>query len=319
MPLRISLSRISKVASAVRESYNQVVSAVEDFTDTRYYPPRGDSAESVLRYFFFMVAIDHRTSRFKPFEGYIGGEHYHGADLLYRLGMLKYRENPDFFSPEKMAGLSIEEVSKWLKTPSGDVIWDPEIRVELLRDAGIKLIKYFNNSVSNFIKASGGFIRHPTSRSLGALFKVFKAYSDPVEKKMFLFIKFTLRRGVLSVVDVQNLEVPVDNHLTRVALRLKLVEPDEEINEILSRLEVSDREDVELRAIIKRAYTCLSRLSGIRQDYLDDYLWTLGRKICTRENPACERSSYCPLSTVCVSYRNAAKIVEHNYVNTYYY
>ncbi|MCS7099997.1 MAG: hypothetical protein RMH84_00620 [Sulfolobales archaeon] len=320
MPLKLSFSNISAVASAIRKSYGQVVSVVENFTDPQYYPPENSSVEDVLRYFFFMVAIDHRTSRFRPFEGYVRGKFHHGADLLYRLGMLKYEEDPSFFSPERMANLSTREVVEWLRTPGGDAIWDPDVRTELLRDAGIKLIKYFGGSVLNFIKASGSYIRHPTSRCLGILFKVFKAYSDPVEKKMFLFIKFTLRRSLLAVKDIQNLEVPVDNHLTRIALRLKLVELDEEMSsKIVSRAEVSDREDVELRMAVRRAYSHLSRLSGVRQDYLDDYLWILGRKICTRENPACERSGFCPLSSVCASCGNASKIVEHNYVNTYYY
>lgn len=267
-----------------------------------------------------MVAIDHRTSRFRPFEDRIGGQSYHGADLLYHLGISRYMEDPGFFTPERMAEVSREEVASWLRTQGGESVWDPEVRAELLRDAGRKLLKYFGGSVIELVRASGGYIRHPSSHGLGSLFKIFKAYSDPVEKKLFLFLKFAQRRGLLRIVDVQNIEVPVDNHLTRIALRLRLVELGRELTlKLSSRTEFTDREDIEIRMAVRRAYMFVSQISGIRPDFLDDFLWTFGRRYCTRETPACERATTCPLSSVCVSRGSASQIVEHNYVNTYYY
>ncbi|MEM1622766.1 MAG: hypothetical protein QW543_01320 [Sulfolobales archaeon] len=320
LPLELSFSRISVVAKAIKESFATVVSTIEDFTDPRYYPPRYEEREKVLRYFFFMVAIDHRTSRSKPFEMHINGERYHGADLLYHLGILKYREDPDYFNPERMAVISREEVAGWLQARSGECVWDPEVRAELLRDAGLKLVKFFKGSVSELIRVSRGYIRHPAAHGLGSLLKVFKAYSDPVEKKTFLFIKFALRRGLIEVIDTHNIEVPVDNHLTRVALRLGLVKLDDYLlHKVLSRSEFTHEEDIELRTAVRRAYRYISKISSIRPDYLDDFLWSFGRKYCTRENPACERPSFCPLSSVCVSRGKASKIVEHNYASTFYY
>ncbi len=308
------------MAMALRGRFEEVASSSEDFTDPRYYPPRGDEAERVLRYFFFMVAIDHRTSRFRPFEGRVGGELYHGADLLYRLGALKYSEDPEFFSPEIMARISEGEVAEWLRTESGETIWDPGVRAELLRDAGMKLLKFFGGSVSKLIEAAESYIRHPTGHGLGSLFKVFKAYSDPVEKKLFLFVKFVRRRGLIRLADPENLEVPVDNHLTRVALRLGLVEPSGWLmRKILSGARFTDAEDVELRIAVRRAYKYAARVSGIEPDRLDDFLWIFGRRYCTREGPVCERAGSCPLSSVCPSYGRASGITEHYYVDTFYY
>ncbi len=315
-----SVSRVSRAARAIRERFGDVVGSTEDFTDPRYYPPRGDDAERVLRYFFFMVAIDHRTSRFKPFEGRVGGEFYHGADLLYRLGAAKYASDPDFFSPESMASISEGEVAEWLRTERGETIWDPEVRASLLRDAGRKLLKFFRGSVSDLVEASGSYIRHPTGHGLGSLFKVFEAYSDPVEKKLFLFIKFVRRRGLVELADPENLEVPVDNHLTRIALRLGLVEPSGDLmGKILRGAEFTDAEDVELRMAVRRAYKCAARVSGIEPDLLDDFLWAFGRRYCTRERPVCERVGSCPLSSVCPSHGRASRVIEHYYVNTFYY
>jgi hypothetical protein len=318
--IRLNLVRIVGVSRAIASTFSSVVISSEDFTDPRYYPPRGDSAESVMRYLFFMVAIDHRTSRYRPFEDYVLGEMFHGADLLYRLGKLKYDEDPEFFSPTKMSRITAGEVSKWLSTPSGVTIWDPEVRAELLRDAATKLLKYFDGSVSRLISRCEGYIRHPRGAGLGSLIKIFKAYSDPVEKKMFLFVKFLSRRGLASFKDRHNIEVPVDNHLTRIALRLKIVEPSKDLEvKILSRVPVSETEDVEIRRTVRYAYKLVSKLSGIEPDMLDDFLWTFGRKFCKREQPACEYERGCPLGSSCPSYGRASYIVEHNFQDTFYY
>jgi hypothetical protein len=314
------LSGLVKVARLVKESYSEVVKGLDEFVDTRFYPPRSEEPEMVLRYFFFMVAIDHRTSKLGPFEGYVDGEFFHGADMLYRLGKLRYDQDPDFFSPERMSRITPEDVEEWLTAPSGMTIWDPSVRAELLRDAGRKLLRLFGGSVSKLLNASGGRIRGFTSAGLSNFFKVFKAYSDPVEKKLFLFIKFTTRRGLLEVVDEHNIETPVDNHLTRIALRLGIVRTKKELlQKILSKVEFTEQEDIEIRMAVRRAYKLVSHISGIRPDYLDDYLWSFGRKYCTREKPACESIGRCPLSEACTSFGKASSLTEHSFTNTFYY
>lgn len=318
--MELDLGQVVRVSRAIADAFSSVVTSLDDFTDPRYYPPRGDSEEAVMRYFFFMVAIDHRTSRYGPFEDYILGEKFHGADLLYRLGKLKYDEDPEFFSPERMSRITVEEVSRWLRTSSGVVIWDPEVRAELLRDAATKLLKYFGGSVSKLLSKCEWYIRHPRGAGLGNLIKVFKAYSDPVEKKMFLLVKFLCRRSLASFRDRHNIEVPVDNHLTRLALRLRIVKPSKELEaKIASRVAVSEVEDVEIRRSVRYAYKLVSKLSGVEPDVLDDFLWTFGRKFCKREEPTCERGEKCPLGSSCPSYGRASHVVEHSFQDTFYY
>jgi len=318
--MRLNLSQVVRVSRAIANAFSSIVTSLEDFIDSRYYPPRGDSGEVVMRYLFFMVAIDHRTSRYRPFEDYILGERFHGADLLYRLGKLKYDEDPEFFSPERMSKITAEEVSRWLRTSSGVTVWDPEVRAELLRDAATKLLKYFDGSVGKMLSKCEGYIRHPRGAGLGSLIKVFRAYSDPVEKKMFLLVKFLSRRGLINFKDRYNVEVPVDNHLTRLALRLRIVEPSEELEaKIVGRTAVSEVEDVEIRRSVRRAYKLVSKLSGIEPDILDDFLWTFGRRFCRREEPACEHGRECPLNSSCPSYGRASHVVEQNFQDTFYY
>ncbi|MEO3993768.1 MAG: queuosine salvage family protein [Desulfurococcaceae archaeon TW002] len=318
---RVSLHEysIGLVVPYLREAVNSMPK--DNFTNPEYYPPENTKNEDVLRYFIFMVAIDHRTSRNKPYEAYVNSRFYHGADLLYKLGSKKFAEDLNFFSPERMAKISDDEVREWLSVKGvNDVsIWDPEVRVELLRDLGRGLIKWFEGSVTKLIDKSGGYLK---SRPQGLIYlmKRFKAYSDPVEKKIYLFVKFIERRGLINIVDEWNKEVPVDNHLTRIALRLGIVTPEEDLLKKIKKKEAFTRsEDLILRLAVRSAYKILSRIAYLDPFILDDFLWYFGRKVCTREKPACVSGRECPLLKVCPSKENPEEIVEHYYVNTYYY
>ena len=330
MSLSLNYRNILKTS----DKFNELLKVLgrDPFTDPKYYPPRSCSDEEVARYFIFMVAIDHRTSRYGPFEGYIDGEFFHGADALYRLGMKKFNEDPNFFSPEHMSRISTEEVKEWLllKGRDGRVIsiWDPEVRAELLRDLGCKLIKYFKGSVLNLIRSSNYLIRSSYSLGIIDLLKAFKAYSDPVEKKSYLLIKFLSRRGLFNYLDPQNSEVPVDNHLTRIALRLGFIDlPSELRNKIIEGKEFTHEEDIELRLSIRSAYKVLAKSVNVDPLILDDLLWLFGRKCCTYSNPVCSSGSgssklcrnSCPFQDICPSSRSEVKITEHNFRDTFYY
>ncbi len=308
----------------------------DTFTDARYYPPAGDDPEYVARYFIFMVAIDHRTSRYRNFEGYVDGEFYHGADLLYRLGKLKYEENPDFFSPNSMANIGIDDVKNWLRAKGRDghdvVIWDPDVRALLLRDLGRKLVKYYGGSVLNLIKRSGGYLKNNATYGFIDRLRSFMAYSDPVEKKAYLLAKFLSRRGILTYVDREHSEVPVDNHLTRIALRLSFIKlPEHLLEKMRKREQCTHDEDVVIRYAVRAAFKIVSKVINVDPLVLDDLLWLFGRHCCTRKNPVCVTecsgkclslklcSSACPLFNVCPSAGSEEMLDEHYYVNTYYY
>ena len=319
--LKLNLERIEALAGEVRrlaEGFKW-----ESFTSPEYYPPRDEDEESVARYFFFMVSIDHRTHPPEvPWEGDVEGRLYSGSDLLYRLGSLKYLKDRTFFSPEHMSTITLEEVREWLtyrgrlKEPAG-----LELRWLLLRDAGRKLERFYGGSVMLLLRESGGVVGDGREGLL-ALLKAFVAYNDPVEKKAFLLVKFLERRGLLEVKDPHNLHVPVDNHLVRLALRTGIVEPCASLPEA----EVSREEDVAIRSLIRRAYKVLSDLSGLRPTYLDDIVWAVGKRCCKWERPLCEecadlRRGGCPLKNVCKGRydEHARSLREHRFLNTWYY
>ena len=316
--LKINHIQCEKLAKTIRN----IKIKPDQFTNPEYFPPSNEPVENVVNYFFFMVAIDHRTSLpGKPFEGYIDGKFYHGSDLLYRLGMIMYEENPDFFSPENMSKITADDIRRWLTVdePKRITIHDPEIRAFLLRDAGIKLIKLYDGSILNLIHVSKGYLYLKPNGGFIERLKIFRAYEDPVEKKPFLLTKFLERRRLLEVKDPENMHVPVDNHLVRVALRIGIVDEIEKMDELFTwKREATYEEDIIIRMIIRQAWRIVSRISGISPSTLDDFLWMFGRKTCSREKPTCEG---CLLRNICRAFISIKRrqLYEHFYYNTWYY
>ncbi len=310
--ISVSVEGVVRVADVVKGLY------IEEFnlTDPRFYPPPGEDEERVLRYLMSMVAIDHRASRpGRAYQSEVDGETFRGADLLYRLGMLKYMEDPDFFSPESLSKVSYGAILRWLKAPSGALPANVRVRWLLLRDLGRKLMSLYGGEAKRLFNSAGW----RTSGLLGVRerLKVFLAYSDPVEKKSNLLLKFVLRRG-LPIKDPWNIDVPVDNHLTRIAVRLGLVEYGAKLRPLLTwKRRASWDEDVVIRLMVRRAYRLLGKLSHRPPHLLDDFLWVFGRTLCLREGPRCE---VCPFKDVCKAYGEGELILkEHLYYNTWYY
>jgi hypothetical protein len=294
----IDVDRAEAVAAAVRGLQIRR----ESYSDRRFYPPPGDPLESQLAYFVAMVAIDHRTGLWEPFEGVIDGEFYHGADALYRLGRIAYDRG--LFTAERLARMTPAEAEALLSI-GGRRVWDFNARVILLRDAGRKAL------------LSGGFERLVPLDSIKRLreaLRGLRAYEDPVGKKALLLAKFLDGRGLAEFKDADEADVPVDNHLTRVAYRLGIVDINYDFLE--SGVEVSLEEDVRLRELVKRAWRLVAELAGAHPFALDDYLWNFGRRVCTRASPGC---AACPFRQACKAHSLSRYPPEHAHFLTWYY
>jgi len=288
------------------ESVAAVLKSVDirrnDYTDPRFYPPKEDPAEDQLAYFVTMVAIDHRTSLWEPFEGVIDGEFFHGADALYRLGRLAYAHG--FFKAERLAQITPKEAEPLLKI--GDRrVWDFHTRVLLLRDVGKK-----TSRVGGFEK----LVQRESLKKLKESLKELRAYEDPVEKKIMLLAKFLDGRGLAEFKDLEEADVPVDNHLSRIAYRLGILDINYDFLE--SGVEVSREEDIRLRQLVKTAWRIVAKFADLHPFALDDYLWSFGRTVCTRENPKCD---VCPFKDVCKAHAMQRYPPEHLHLITWYY
>ena len=289
MPL-IDYEQAARVAEALKPVVREYASNPDTFTDPRFYPPPTADRELVASYFLVMVAMDHRLSRpGRPYEARVAGEFFHGADLLYRLGMVMFERNPNFFAAENLARVTVRDVRAWLCI--GSVCPpDPDVRAALLRDLGRKLLQLYNGSVLVLLRESRNTLHSmdPEAPGFAERLRVFEAYNDPVEKKIMLLAKFLERRNLIRFEDTWNKRVPVDNHVTRIALRLGIVRLEEEL-EVKARrgLEVAWWEDVLVRIAVREAWHFVAERSGVDDFLLDDLLWSMGRKVCTWGRPYC--------------------------------
>jgi len=285
--------------------------------DPLYYPESNEPIDRVLMYFIVMVAMDHRLSKYgRVYQVELEGRVYRGADLLYRLGKIRYDNQPEFFEPINLTKIDVNDVIKWLSIGSISPP-DPEIRAFLLRDIGEKIIKVFDGDPTNIIRYSSGYLRRDYGYGFIDILKVFRAYQDPVEKKSFLLAKFLSYRGLLKISDPLNKRVPVDNHLTRIAIRLGLIDLEKIYREKIVRNEVfTYDEDILIRMSVREAYRYLSDIAKIDPFHLDDFLWSFGRTICVRDKPMCTK---CLFKEICPSYRSNLFLNEHRYEDTWYY
>lgn len=308
----------SLMADSIRENLRHLQKI--DLFDQRFFPPRDMEHEKIGMFFLVMVAIDHRLSRpGRLYEACIGNECFHGADLLWRLGRKILDEYPSFYDAYNLSRIGVDDIKRFFNIDRAEVP-DPDVRAYLLRDLGLKLYKLYDGSFLKLLKASNNRIRgNGIEHGLIDLLRVFRAYEDPVEKKSFLLIKFLRARGIFNPMDKFNMEVPIDNHLSRIAYRTGLVCIKGKLWDYIRGFkEVSYSDDIILRYTIRYAYGLVADLAGIDKGVLDDILWILGRKICLRDSSP--RCSSCLFNTFCKAYTDQEYMVkEHNFYKTWYY
>ncbi|MCR8501504.1 MAG: N-glycosylase/DNA lyase [Candidatus Korarchaeota archaeon] len=293
----LQVARVISGIRLVRDSYD----------DPRLFPPRNAPIEYQFGYFAAMVAIDHRTGTpLDSFEGYVEGEFFHGSDLLYRLGMLIFYEDPEFFSPVRLSNLTYNDARRLLEF-NGKVLWDYHVRTFLLRDLGLKTVKFYG-SFENLLNVE-------SISELIRRLRLFRAYEDPVAKKSYLLAKFLEGRELANFRDRDNAEVPVDNHISRLAIRLGIIKFSN-YEHIESQIEVPRKYDVRLRLEIRKAWRKVSMLSKVDPFTLDDFLWSLGRKVCRQSKPLCES---CPFNKICLARISGKFWLEHCHTLTWYY
>lgn len=315
----------------------------ENFLNPHLFPPKDADAEDVARFFFFVTGIDHRTSPSgQSFEGTIDRNYFQGADLLWHLSLRRFNEDVQVFHPKRMAKITTKEVREWFTVtkPKTVTIRNPAQRAALLRDGGKRLMQQYQGSVLNLLQAARHRISTSSAREPGLLqlLAKFQAYEDPVSKKSLLLLKFLLRRNLWSHTDVDELRIPVDNHLTRIALRTGIVVVSPALADLLrSQKAMALKQDIALRNTIGKAYLRVSTASNRSVLDLDDFFWHFGRQCCQLTAPVCVRgcrtdcfvSKYlinsgcpqkCPLSSVCLAFDDDAQrgLVEPK-VETWFY
>jgi len=237
-------------------------------------------------------------------------------NLLY--GMAKRNWNPLVFTAEFLQHLQVDTAKAWLTAPAlsghkahhqGDhrisfvTALGPATRARLLRDCAQGLLQSYNGQALNIVEKAKGYLIKDDGSGFLQLLQPFRAYSDPLHKKSYLLAKALERRGIFHIEDAENLSVPVDNLLVRIALRCGLVEVVETNLALKLRrnLKAAQQEEFEVRSATMHAYRIVSEGSQLRATFLDDILWTYGRNYCHSRMPSCERPSKCPFAEECRS------------------
>jgi hypothetical protein len=302
----------------------------------------GFHQELIGNFFLALVAISHQTSPRgrPPLEGTIGGVRRRGWDYLFARLEEAARRDPVLLAPERWSQLSTDDVSQLFRDPElGDRLSKPELRTELLRDLGLKMMGQGWSFADQFYHHCNGRVAAGNPNLLQVLSR-FRAYNDPVRKKPFFFLTLMRNSGLWRYADDDALGPPVDYHEVRGHLRLGTVcitDP-ELLGKVWTGRQVTAPEDVAIRQAVHDAIMEISERSGLKSPSQLHYLfWNLFRSICTRDEPQCfalkpscslpdrymhlvdnQAGKQCPFSSLCPSAGRPNPICEHVFETDYY-
>jgi hypothetical protein len=206
----------------------------------------------------FLCAIDHSTG-YREEHTVAGEGPFAGSALLWAVAIDAAAGDPGALTAARLEDVSGTEVADLLRIDA-ETVADPDRRAMLWRDLATGLARDHGGRARALLAAADG--RLDGEGGLLALLAGYEAYSDPLQKKPFLFAKICERRGWLEVTDPEHWEVCADNVLMRLALRSGLIEPGE----------LAD-----VRAATRDAFKQVADRSGVPPPVLDDLLWELGR------------------------------------------
>jgi hypothetical protein len=235
---------------------DRVVARVRELA-VAYQPPTFDhvpDADAAI----FLCAVDHKTAYEEAHE-VDGRGPFEGSELMWEVALRAASGEPGLLTAGRLTAISADDVAAIFEI-DGDTVGDRERRAALWRDLAVGLERHYEGEAAGLLEAAEG--RLGEEGGLLARLAAFEAYSDPLQKKSFLFAKICERRGWLEVTDPESWEVCADNVLMRLALRSGLVEP--------GPLD-------EVRAATRAALKRVSGESGVPPPLLDDLLWEHGR------------------------------------------
>lgn len=238
--------------------------------------------ERNLEYCFFLSAL---LFDFRGLDGVINGEALHGSDYFFTCTLKKFQEDPLFFTPERMSKVTVNQLKAIFSPdgkPANTVIRRAKERVEVLQDCARKLLEKYDGSVSKLLRRSEGYLVRKDRSGLIDLLREFKGYEDPHFKKGYVLLMTYEKHGLFKIKDRENLFVPVDYHLMRVALRSGIVEVIGKSlkKRLQTKSPITAGEESEIRDYVKKAYKIIEQSSEIETFDLNQIFWNLGRSCC---------------------------------------
>ncbi len=156
--------------------------------------------------------------------------------------------------------MSAGDVAEWFRAGS-EPIGDPERRAALWRDLASGLERDYGGSAVELLAAPAACSAAEAACSSGCA--PYRAYSDPLAKKAFLFAKIAERRGWFERLGPRGLGGLCRQRAHAPCASLRAGQPDGPLDEV--------------RAATRAAFKELAASTGISPPVLDDMLWELGR------------------------------------------
>jgi hypothetical protein len=273
-------------------------------------PPAMDP-HLLTNYVGAVVALDYgfwrinaSTGKFEVDFYQVDGKPIKGATFLWTKSKALVISEPSFFTPAKLASLSQERFTEWLRDDSGKVPFkDPEKRLELVRDYGNKL-----GMIGSLHKL---YLQSPQLSNILMALENFSAYRDaPLYKKAHLVCKILQRIKLWNLVGSGKFPKipPIDYHLMNMAWKLGIVQPPETIDrkfQTFAPLNIG--EELAFRTACAGAYIKISKASGIDPYNIDDVMWMESRLNCQIEPYRCDA---CAFNSVCQKIRHGFPVVD---------
>jgi hypothetical protein len=303
--------------------------------------PSGTSRQARIDYFFFtsMLLFD-----FKNVVATLAdGRALKGTDVFFYLARRAEEEQPGFWSAAALSQLSQEDLNRAFslnRDPSQPDLPRLDERFDLLRDAALMLNERWEGSAAHLLDAHP-YLR-PVGEEVGLLYILltsFRGYNDPLFKKVFVLLKALDVLGIWSPLDPQHVQMPVDYHVIRLALRNGTVTVhDAALAEKLRQNQpITAEEEQDIRQVVMEAYHEMIASSGLSVYFVDEVFWLVGRSCCHYARPprctTCDFTDcgvqpafsytcagFCPLAAACLGAKDQAytSLLEPNVVTTYY-
>jgi len=302
--------------------------------------PADYSQQQALDYFFFtsMLLFDFKNMRATLADG----KTIKGTDLFYHLAKRAGEEQPDFWSAAHLASITPEAFSAAFSL--GHDATQPDVprmdeRHAMIQQAAQALLEDYQGTSAELLR------QHPSLRTAdgrGLLDVVggrFAGYQDPLHKKIFVCLKAYDAARLWQAADPENLLMPVDYHVIRLALRNGIISVEDGALAAKLRSEepATAAEEQQIRQAVIEAFTEIIRVSGVSVFLIDEIYWLVGRSCCDYSRPPrCKTCDFtdctvqpgfgyacpgnCPLATHCLGAQDLAysSLLEPNIKTTYY-
>ena len=304
--------------------------------------PPSATDEQAIDYFFFtsMLLFD-----FKNVEATLAdGRYIKGTDVFFHLAKRAGETSPNFWSASAIANASDDDLARAFSLtndPTQPALPRVHERVALLRDAAHVLLRDWDGRVINLLEQRPS-LRPDAAHQHGLLDTLvasFKGYSDPLFKKVFVFLKALDVTGRWQPLDPANVLMPVDYHVIRLALRngTITINDDALAEQLRSHTPVSQADELALREAVMDAYQQMIQHSGLSVYFVDEIFWLIGRSCCHYNRPPrCTTCDYsdcsvqpafnyqcpgkCPLAATCLGAQDErySSLLEPNIITIHY-